>query len=129
LYVLYIFLCSLGTQSFQESRKRNHLDTKVASSKGEKDCSSQHQSVGSSSAKRPRRQYSDVSETVTSTSSTSENDDMAESVEGKGNVRKVHRKVVRVSRKGTPKHVNSDDGSSTEKCKYVDSPFSIKFAK
>ena len=109
-------------------RKRNHPGAEVtshSSSKG-KDCSSQHQSGGSSSAKRSRRKYSDVSETVTSASSASENDDITEPVEGKSNVRKVHRKVVHVTRKIAPKPANSDDECSTEKCKYVNHPFSIR---
>ena len=84
-------------------------------------------------AKRSRRQYSDVSETVTSASSASENDDVAESVEVKGNARKVHRKVhrkvVRVSRKATAKPDNSDDECSTEKCKYAHHLFLSKTAE
>ena len=100
------------------NRKRSHVNatgvSTGSSSKGKKHCSRQQPS----SAKRSRPLYCDVSETVTSASSASENDDVANSLQGGKDDVCIQRKITRASRKKPAQLVHSDDECSTEKCKY-----------
>ncbi len=84
--------------------------------------SNQHSGLsGINSAKKPRRQYSDVSETITSSTSDEEdNDDEEERVPHDKVSIRSQRRVVKASRKKhIPNAADSEDERSTEKCKYV----------
>lgn len=110
----------LGTQRSQESvpsRKRENpsAGTSCGSSKG-KTLRQKHS--GANSFKRPRRQFSDVSETVTASTSEESEEGEKERIPCDKSSLRSHRHVVRASRKKIPFNCgDSEDERSTEKCK------------